>query len=149
MQITDDIFLQFCTFKCISIYGQFVYMDSLSELINLLNSTEKQDFKQFLQRKNKRADVKNLQLLDLIETDDIEGIKKLYESEKNNDAYHALRKRLQDNLLLFLSQKTFESNHSDTYDVLRLLVVSRFFLENDVVRIAFKCLDNAERLADQ
>ncbi|SDH34179.1 hypothetical protein SAMN04488121_11189 [Chitinophaga filiformis] len=124
-------------------------MDSLSELINLLNSTEKQDFKQFLQRKNKRSDVKNLQLLDLIETDDIEGIKKLYVSEKNNDAYHALRKRLQDNLLLFLSQKTFESNHSDTYDVLRLLVVSRFLLENDVVRIAFKCLDKAERLAEQ
>lgn len=124
-------------------------MDSLSELINLLNSTEKEHFKQFLQRKNKRTDVKNLQLLDLIETDDIEGLKKLYDSEKNNDAYHALRKRLQDSLLLFLSQKTFESTHSETYDALRLLVVGRFLLENDVVRIAFKCLDKAERLAEQ
>jgi len=124
-------------------------MDSLSELINLLNSNEKQSFRQFLQRKNKRTDVKNLVLLDLLETDDIEGLKKLYESEKNNDAYHALRKRLQDNLLLFLSQKTFENNHSDTYDALRLVVVSRFLLENDVVKVAFKCLDKAERLAEQ
>ncbi|TKC09194.1 hypothetical protein [Pedobacter frigoris] len=122
-------------------------MDALSELVNLLNTTDKKLFRQFLQRKNKRADVKNLHLLDLIETNDINGINKLYNSEKNNDAYHALRKRLQDNLLLFLSQKTFESNHSDTYDALRLVVVGRFLLENDVIKTAFKCLDKAERLA--
>jgi len=123
-------------------------MDPLSELIKLLNDTDIKLFRQFLQRKNKREDVKNLQLLDLIETDDIDGLKKLYKPEKNNDAYHALRKRLQDNLLLFLSQKTFENSHSDTYDALRLVVVGRFLLENDVVKIAFKCLDKAERLAE-
>lgn len=123
-------------------------MDPLSELINLLNSTDKKLFRQFLQRKNKRSDVKNLQLLDLIETDDINSLNKLYKSAKNNDAYHALRKRLQDNLLLFISQKTFESDQSDTYDALRMVVVGRFLLENDVPKIAFKCLDKAERLAE-
>lgn len=123
-------------------------MDSILELTNLLNSTDKRLFRQFLQRKNKRDDVKNLHLLDLIETDDIDGLNKLYNSEKYGDAYYALRKRLQDNLLLFLSQKTFESNHSDTYDALRLVVVGRFLLENDVVKIAFKCLNKAERLAE-
>jgi thioredoxin-like negative regulator of GroEL len=64
-------------------------MDSLSELIKLLDNTDKKLFKQFLQRKNKRSDVKNLLLLDLIETDDINGINTLYNSEKNKDAYHA------------------------------------------------------------
>jgi hypothetical protein len=123
-------------------------MDSLSELVNLLNSNDKKLFRAFLERKNKRDDVKNLQLLDLIETDDINSLNKLYDTKKNNDAYHALRKRLQDSLLLFLSQKTFESTHSETYDALRLVVVSRFLLENDVPKIAFKCLDKAERLAE-
>jgi hypothetical protein len=113
-------------------------MDSILELTNLLNISEKKQFRQFLKQKNKRADVKNLQLLDLIETDDITGLNKLYNPEKNNDAYHALRKRLQDNLLLFLSQKTFESNHSDTYDALRLVVVGRFLLENDVIGTAIQ-----------
>jgi len=122
-------------------------MDPLSELINLLNSTDKKLFRQFLQLKNKRQDVKNLALLDLIETDDIHSLNKLYDPKKNNDAYHALRKRFQDNLLLFLSQKTFESN-TDTYDALRLLVAGRFLLENDAFKIAFKCLDKAERLAE-
>lgn len=124
-------------------------MDSLKELIQLLNVADRKLFRQFLHRKNKREDVKNLQLLSLIETDDINSLNKLYGPEKNNDAYHALRKRLQDNLLLFLSQKTFESNHSDTYDALRLVVVGRFLLENDIVKVAFKCLDKAERLAEQ
>jgi hypothetical protein len=123
-------------------------MDSILELTNLLNISEKKQFRQFLKQKNKRADVKNLQLLDLIETDDINGLNKLYNPEKNNDAYYALRKRLQDNLLLFLSQKTFESNHSDTYDALRLVVVGRFLLENDVIGTAIKCLDKAERMAE-
>lgn len=123
-------------------------MDSLSELINLLNDGEKKLFRHFLQRKNKRGDVKNIQLLDLIETDDINELNKLYKPGKNKDAYYALRKRLQDNLLLFLSQKAFESTHSDTYDALRLVVVGRFLLENDVVKVAFKCLDKAERLAE-
>lgn len=123
-------------------------MDSLLELIGLLDSSDKKHFRLFLERKNKRLDVKNIQLLNLIETDDIKGLEKLYKAEKNNDAYHALRKRLQDNLLLFLSQRTFESSHSDTYDALRLVVVGRFLLENDAVKIAFKCLDKAEKLAE-
>lgn len=123
-------------------------MDSLSELINLLSSNDKKLFRQFLQRKNKRTDVKNLHLLKLIETDDIDSLKQLYNSEKFDDAYHALRKRLQDNLLLFLSQRTFESNNSETHNALRLLVVGRFLLENDVIKIALKCLDRAERLAE-
>lgn len=123
-------------------------MDSLSELVNLLDNNDKKLFRRFLHRKNKRSDVKNLHLLELIETDDIISLDKLYHSEKNKDAYHALRKRLQDNLLLFLSQKTFESNQSETYDALRLVVVGRFLLENDVVKVGFKCLDKAERLAE-
>jgi len=122
-------------------------MDSLKELNGLLNYADRKLFKQFLQRKNKRSDVKNLQLLNLIETDDIDCIKRLYKPERNKDAYHALRKRLQDNMLLFISQKTFESSHSDAYDALRLLVVGRFLLENDLTKIALKCLDKAERLA--
>lgn len=122
-------------------------MDSLTELISLLNNADKIAFRQFLQRKNKRADVKNLRLLNLIETDDIRGIKKLYKTENFDDAYHALRKRLQDNLLLFLSQRAFENGHAETYDALRLVVVSRFLLENNIPKVAFKCLNKAENIA--
>ncbi len=143
MQITDDIFFR-------SLYRQHKFqpnMDSLSELIKLLTPTDKKLFKHFLQRKNKRLDVKNIQLLNLIETDDITEINKLYTDDKNKDAYHALRKRLQDSLILFLSQKTFENTNSDAHEALRLLVVSRFLLESDLPKIAFKCLGKAEKIA--
>lgn len=122
-------------------------MDTLTELISLLNDADKVNFKNFLKHKNKRSDVKNIDLFDLIETDDINKCKSLYKKAKNNDAYHALRKRLQDNLLLYLSQKTFETNSSEMYDALRLLVVARFLLENNLAKIAFKCLDRAEHIA--
>ncbi len=55
---------------------------------------------------------------------------------------------MQDNLLLYLSQKTFENNNSDSYNALRLVVAGRFLLENNVVKTAFKCLEKAERLAE-
>ncbi|TWR26522.1 hypothetical protein FPZ43_15320 [Mucilaginibacter pallidiroseus] len=123
-------------------------MDTLTKLTKLLTNNDKKQFKQFLQHKNKRKDVKNLELLNFIETDDINGLNNTYKTQKNKDAYHALRKRLQESLLLFLSQKTFERS-SETYDALRLLVVGRFLIENDVIAIAYKCLEKAERLAVQ
>ncbi|TDS12313.1 hypothetical protein [Sphingobacterium paludis] len=122
-------------------------MDTLSQLINLLDNTDKKDFKRFLQRKNRRTDVKNLQLFNLLETDDINALSKLYKQRENNDAYHALRLRLQRSLLSFLSHKAFEINHSEAHEASRLVVVARFLLENGVSKVAFKSLDKAERLA--
>lgn len=124
-------------------------MDTLSELISLLNNNDEIDFKNFLKRKNKRDDVKNIELFDLVKTDDINKKNRLYKTAENNDAYHALRKRLQDNLLLYLSQKTFEASNTEMYDALRLLVVSRFLLENDLAKLAFKCLERAEKLTSK
>ena len=125
----------------------FWIMDTLSDLIDLLSYGDKKEFLAFQKKKNKRHDVKNIRLFDLLETDDIKYREKIYLSAKNKDAYHALRKRLQDNLLLFLSQKTFESSNSEAYEALRLLVVSRFLLENNLAKIAFKCLVKAEKIA--
>ncbi len=124
-------------------------MNTLSELISLLENSELKLFKQYLKQNNKRIDVKNIQLLELIKTDDINGLKKLYGDAKNNDAYHALRKRLQDSLLSFLSQRAFETDHSETHDALRLVVVGRALLEKELNKIAWKCLDKAEKIAER
>ena len=107
-------------------------MDSLYDLINNLDTTEIKEFKSFLKKKNKRNDVKNIQLLNYLKTDDInnKNIFKL-ETKISNDAYHALRKRLSDALILFLSNKTFEKNNAEGNEALRLLIVSRYFFENE------------------
>lgn len=119
-------------------------MDNLSELISLMNNVDINDFIKHLKQNNKRNDTKNIQLLKLIKTDDINNIKKLYKDKKNNDAYHALRKRLQDSLLLFLSNKTFQNNTNETNEALKLLVVGRLLYENNLETIAYKCLVKAE-----
>lgn len=118
--------------------------DTISDLLLLLNDNDKKDFKAFLKRKNKRNDVKNVRLLEIMETDDINRLKKLYDPTKNRNAYHALRKRLHESLLFFLSNKVFERDNSEAHEALRLLVVGRFLLESQSIKIGFKCLQRAE-----
>lgn len=122
-------------------------MDSLQILLSLLNDSDKKSFKNYLNSKNKRHDVKNISLLKLLETDDILNIEKLYKDAKNKDAYHALRKRLYDNLLLFLSEKVFNTTQDDYNEILKLYIVSKFLLEHEHFRIAFKCIRKAIELA--
>lgn len=124
-------------------------MDNLKDLVNLLNSQDLKVFKAELRRRNKRLDTKNFQLLKLLETDDIKDEKKIYSDAKNKDSYHALRKRLSDNLIEFLSNRTYMQHNRETHEALRLLVVSRFLMENDVAKIAYRCLNKAERIAKE
>src|SRR5690606_34694288 len=82
----------------------------------------------------------------MLKNDDIEQQKDA-EVFSNKEAYHALRKCLYDNLIVFISYKSFEKNSSGTHEALRLLDVRLFFLENVRYTPAFKCLDKAEQLA--
>lgn len=124
-------------------------MDTLSELISILNDNDSKEFKLYLKQKNKRNDVKNIELFSILKTDDINRLKKLYGADKNKDAYHSLRKRLHESLILFLSNKTFEKNNFEAHEALRLLVVSKFLLENNLYKTAFKCLQKAGSLAEK
>lgn len=122
-------------------------MNAIPDIVSLMNDDDKRDFSAFLRYKNKRNDAKDVKLFKLIETDDIDGIKKLYKGQNNNDAYHALRKRLHESLVQFMANRTFETTTGEAHAVLRLLVVSRFFLEHNLTKTAFKCLAKAEARA--
>jgi hypothetical protein len=120
-------------------------MNAIGEIINLMDSQDKKAFQGYLKSKNKRNDVQNIKLFKLLETDDIIAVNKIYCT--NNAAYHALNKRLYDSLVSFMSSRTFENSTSDAHQVLRLLVVSRFFLEHKLTKTAYKCLAKAEAKA--
>ncbi|MFP9097412.1 hypothetical protein ACLI09_00025 [Flavobacterium sp. RHBU_24] len=122
-------------------------MNAIEDIISLMNNDDNKDFTGYLQKKNKRGDTRNIRLFKLIETDDINEIKNLYKGQDNSDAYHALRKRLHDSLVDFMANRTFEKNTSQANEVLRLLVVSRYFLEHQLTKTAFKCLAKAEARA--
>ncbi|AWH84534.1 hypothetical protein HYN59_05115 [Flavobacterium album] len=122
-------------------------MNSLSDIINLMNEEDKQSFKGYLQSRNKRNDVQNIKLFRSIETDDINIQEKFVKTKKNSDAYHALRKRLYDTLVDFMANRAFEKGTSEPHEVLRLIVVSRLFFEHKLYKAAYKCLAKAEAKA--
>jgi len=122
-------------------------MNALHEVIHLINDEDNKAFIAYLSKKNKRKDVGNIALLNSIKTDDINVKKKSFPDKKSIDAHHALRKRLYDSLVEFLSNRTFENDTSEEHAVLRLLVVSRLFFEHKLTKAAYKCLAKAEAVA--
>ena len=121
-------------------------MNALSAIISVMTKDDKSAFIAHLAKKNKRKDVSNIDLFRLLETDDINNKNKLRD-KKSADAYHALSKRLYDSLVQFMANRSFAHDTSEEQEVLRLLVVSRVFLEHKLHKAAFKCLAKAEAKA--
>ncbi|MEM9144004.1 MAG: hypothetical protein AAGA86_13525, partial [Bacteroidota bacterium] len=71
---------------------------------------------------------------------------KLYGKPARN-AFHALCKRLQDNLIEFVASRSFAGETSEELEILKLLLASRIFFEDKLYKLAFKTLENAEKMA--
>ncbi|PXY41175.1 hypothetical protein DMB65_09480 [Flavobacterium cheongpyeongense] len=121
-------------------------MNALQEIANMMNEPEIKAFKQYLSKKNKRKDTSNTDLFNSLKTDDIKSKKNILQ-DRSTDAYHALRKRLYDNMVDFMANRSFENDTSQENAVLRLIVVSRLFFEHKLIKTAFKCLAKAEETA--
>jgi tetratricopeptide (TPR) repeat protein len=122
-------------------------MNGIVTILSVLTQDQKQEFLLQLRRKNRRADTKNEKLfkfLDAGETDDLDI--RLYGKPARN-SYHALCKRLRDGLIDFVASKSFTGETSEELEILKLLLASRIFFEKKVFKLAFKTLENAERMA--
>lgn len=122
-------------------------MNAIHEISNIMNEYDKKAFIQYLSKKNKRKDTGNIQLFNSLNTDDIKFNKKNPLDKKSINAYHALRKRLYDNMIDFMANRSFENDTSQENEILRLIVVSRLFFEHKLEKTAFKCLSKAEEIA--
>ncbi|QOG04742.1 hypothetical protein [Flavobacterium sp. MDT1-60] len=122
-------------------------MNALHEISNMMNKNDRKAFIHYLSKKNKRKDTGNIELFNSLKTDDIKLNKKKLSDKKSTDAYHALRKRLYDNMIDFMANRNFENDTSQENTILRLIVVSRLFFENKLEKTVFKCLAKAEVLA--
>ncbi len=122
-------------------------MNGIIAILNTLNQDQKQEFLLQLRRRNRRTDAKNEKLFKLLDagiTDDLDI--RLYGKPARN-SYHALCKRLQDSLIDFVASKSFAGETSEELEILKLLLASRIFFEKKVYKLAFKTLENAERMA--
>jgi len=122
-------------------------MNIIFAIIKTLSKEERIGFIQYLKHKNRRGDVKNIQLFKLIEAGNAVNLDvKIYGKPAKN-AYHALSKRLQDALIDFVASKSFDGEASEELEILKLLLASRIFFECSQYRVAFKTLKRAEKNA--
>ena len=126
-------------------------MKDLDAIIFSLSTSEKQQFSTYLSQRNKRTDTKNRTLLKLIsqgETNTETICKTLY-GKINKNAYHALRKRLFDNLIDFIANKNLEDENSIDIQIIKYLLASRTFLLQKQYKTGYKLLDKAECVAEE
>jgi len=122
-------------------------MIGIIAILSTLTTDEKQEFVLQLRRKNRRTDTKNEKLFKLIDAGKTEDIDIQLYGKPARNSFHALCKRLQDNLIDFVASKSFAGETSEELEILKLLLASRIFFEKKLNKLAFKTLENAERIA--
>ncbi len=126
-------------------------MSDLKNIISTFSAKDKQRFVAYLEKKNKRKDIKNITLFKLLEQNNIESKAiqaKLY-GTKNRDAYHALRKRLYQSLIDFTANINLEDENSTEMQAIKYILASRTFLLHKQYKVAYKVLDKAESIANE
>jgi len=127
-------------------------MDKLIESLSLLGTSEKREFRMFVQRNYGKEDNRTLELLRLLERGEIQrgraGMKKMYSGEMMN-AYHSVRKRLLRQLHRFLVIKRMESDSTESAAIMGLINVAGFYMERNAFELAASMLQLAHEKADK
>ena len=126
-------------------------MTDLNAIVHTLSNEDQQRFINYLDKKNKRSDTKNIELFKLLIEDNLsskEVFEHLYNS-KSKDAYHALRKRLYQSLIDFIANINLEEENSVDMQIIKYILAARTFLIHKQPSIAYQILDKAEKLAKE
>nr|WP_321225242.1 hypothetical protein [uncultured Psychroserpens sp.] len=126
-------------------------MTDLNAIVSTFSSEDEQRFINYLEKKNKRNDTKNIELFKLLVENELSSndiCKTLYKKD-NKVAYHALRKRLYQSLIDFIANLNLEEENSVDMQIIKYILASRTFLIHKKPDIAYKILDKAEALAQE
>ncbi len=119
----------------------------LKILIDSLSEHELHEFLQYLGKKNKRTDVKNITLVKLLAKGDVANLDvKLY-GHPNKNAFYVLCARVLDALLEFIGSYGFEHESAEDFHALKYLLAARILFEKGTIKMARKVLLKAEDLA--
>ncbi len=124
---------------------------NLNAIISSLSVDDYTRFTTYLHKKNRRTDVKNVQLFKLIYANELSSeaiFRTIYPTGKR-DAYHALRKRLYDSLIDFLAALNLEEENSEKIAVIKYILVARSFLQQQEFASGFKLLHKATLIAKE
>lgn len=124
-------------------------MTDLNQLVFSFSKEEQQQFINYLSKKNKRKDTKNIELFKLLQqTEDTKIICNTLYKKQNKAAYHALRKRLYQSVIDFIANKNLDEENSIDMQLIKLLIVARACLSKKQFKTAYHLLDKATIIAE-
>ncbi|MFD2826333.1 hypothetical protein ACFSYG_07610 [Leeuwenhoekiella polynyae] len=122
-------------------------MSAIFKLIRTFTPEQQQQVIQFLTNKNRRGDTKNIDLFKKICKGEILNLHETLYKNPNRNAYHALSKRLLDNLIDFIATKSFSEEAGEEMTTLKLILASRILFEQKLNKLGWKTICRAENLA--
>lgn len=125
-------------------------MDTLTQIISTFSKPDATDFASFINRLKKKQKRKDLELFQLIyrnghqRSEDL--VKKIY-PDGNQEAYHALRKKLLKHLTDFLYMKQVKRDDTEETQVAAYMSLARYLKAHDCLKPAWRFLQKAEQKA--
>ncbi len=126
-------------------------MTDLNNIISTFTKEEQQKFINYLQKKNKRTDTKNIDLFHYLLDNTLNSKAiciKLYGTQKQA-AYHALRKRLYQSVIRFTAKQRLQDEGSINMQIIEYILAAKSFLQQKQVKVACNLLQKAEILANK
>lgn len=128
-------------------------MDNLRSILDTFSEEEKKALHAFVQRQKIRKNRKDLQLLELLQEETRyngkELLLKLYPKTKNKVAYHALRRRLMQHFIDFITLSRSTDQTIEGTDIMGIISLSHYLFEVNLENIAWKYLKKAENQAQE
>ena len=115
-------------------------MSDIKEVVSLLSKAERRNFILHLATRNKRHDTRNIDLFKALINDGENIIK----HKIGANAYNALKKRLSDRLLDYISTRSLETEVSLEVGIIKRLLLARKLFAYGKFKLAFKTLHKAE-----
>ena len=126
-------------------------MINLKEVLSTFTKEQQQDLIIFLDKRNKRKDAKNGQLVKLLLEDHLSSTEishKLY-GKQNKVALHALRKRLFQSLIDFTANMSMKEENSIDILLIKYILSARSFLKKGQTKVGYQILDKTTFIAKE
>ncbi|MCH3885135.1 hypothetical protein [Tenacibaculum aquimarinum] len=126
-------------------------MINLKEVLSTFNEDKQQELLSYLDKKNKRKDAKNIQLVKLLLSDRLSSTEisdKLY-GKQNKAALHALRKRLFQSLIDFTANLSIKEENSIDMKLIKYILSARNFLLKGQIKVGYQILDKTIIIANE
>ena len=120
-------------------------MSTLNDLLSILSEEEQSQFVRYLNTRNRRSDVRNVELFQAMLNGKVDRLK----SEIGSNAYNVLRNRLKHRMIDFIAQSTIQKEGSADNELAKVFITAKRLLKQTKTESAFKLLSKLEKDANQ